>query len=151
MYKTSVIALVSLLITLNVVGQNKTVKFEDLEALQAAAPKPVVVLIMTDWCKYCHAMQNTLLKNQQLAPLLSAKFRTVFLNAEEKRDIIFAGRTFRYRSGINELARQLATNNGEVSYPAICILNSRNEIIYQHDGYLSAQAMLFMLKNISAN
>jgi thioredoxin-related protein len=87
-------------------------------------------------------------KNQKVAPLLRANFRTVFLNAEEKREIFFAGKTFRYKSGINELAKQLALNNGRISYPTISILNHKNEIIYQYDGYLSAQAMYYTLKKV---
>ncbi len=147
----SVITAVILLIALNVMGQNKPVQFEELKPLQAADAKPVVVLIITDWCKYCHAMQNTMLKNPKVSLLLRNKFHTVFLNAEEKKDIFFAGKIFKFKSGINELAQQLATNNGQVSYPTICILNSKNEIIYQYDGYLSAQAMLYTLKKIADN
>lgn len=151
MFKRPAIALITLLLTLNVMGQNKPVKFEELKALQAREAKPVVVLIMTQWCKYCHAMQNTMLKNTRVSPLLSTKFHTVLLDAEERKDIFFAGRTFRYRAGINELAQQLATIKGRVSYPTLSILNSNNEIIYQHDGYLSAQAMLYTLKKIAEN
>lgn len=151
MFRRSAIALLSLLLSLNVMGQNKPVKFEELGALQARDSRPLVVLIMTDWCKYCHAMQNIMLNHSKVSLLLKNKYHTVFLDAEERKDIFFAGRTFKYKSGINELAQQLATNNGQISYPTICILNSKNEIIYQYDGYLSGQAMLFILKKIAEN
>lgn len=151
MFKRYAFAAIMLLGTLNVAGQNKAVRFEELAALQATAAKPVVVLIMTDWCKYCHGMQNSMLKNPKVSAQLKKSFYTVFLDAEEKKDIFFAGKTFKYRSGVNELAKQLATNNGRVSYPTLCILNAKNEIIYQYDGYLSVQAMLYTLKKISDN
>ncbi|MEJ7692594.1 thioredoxin family protein [Daejeonella sp.] len=149
MFKRSVFAAIMLLATLSVAGQNKLVRFEELRALQTTAAKPIVVLIMTDWCKYCHAMQNTMLKNSRVSALLKNSFHTVFLDAEEKKDILFAGRTFKYKSGINELARQLATKAGKLSYPTLCILDANNEIIYQHDGYLSPQAMLYTLNKIT--
>lgn len=151
MYKSLVFAVFILLITLNVIGQNKPVQFEELKALQAIEPRPVVVLIRTDWCKYCHAMQNTMIKNTKVSPLLRNRFYTVFLNAEEKKNIFFAGREFKFKSGVNELSRELATVNGQVSYPTLCILNAKNEIIYQYDGFLSAQAMEYTLKKISEN
>ncbi len=142
--------LIVLFSALRSAGQNKPVSFEDLASLQTTEARPVIVLIMTDWCKYCHAMQNAMLKNQRIAAVLKSRFHTIFLDAEEKKDIIFAGRTFKYKSGTNELARQLAANGGKVAYPTLCILNSKNEIIYQHEGYLSPPAILYTLKKISA-
>ena len=144
-------SLLFLLLILNVRGQNKPVQFEELKALQAAEPRPLVVLIRTDWCKYCHAMQNTMIKNPKVSQLLRNEFYTVFLNAEEKKNILFAGREFKVRNGVNELATELATVNGRVSYPTLCILNAKNEIIYQYDGFLSVQALENTLKKISGN
>ena len=144
-------SLLFLLLILNVRGQNKPVQFEELKALQAAEPRPLVVLIRTDWCKYCHAMQNTMIKNPKVSQLLRNELYTVFLNAEEKKNILFAGREFKFRNGVNELATELATVNGRVSYPTLCILNAKNEIIYQYDGFLSVQAFENTLKKISGN
>lgn len=151
MFRRSAIALFILLSSGNVFGQNRALKFEEIQALQALNPKPVVVLVMTDWCKFCHAMQNTMHKNPRVSLLLRKSFYTVFLNAEEKKDIFFAGREFKFKQGVNELAKELATINGRISYPTLCIINARNEIIYQYDGFLTAQAMEYLLKKISDN
>lgn len=135
----------------NVIGQTQPVTFEELKELQVKDSKPIAVLIMTNWCKYCHAMKNTMLKNKSISKLLSDKFYVVFLNAEEKKDIFFAGRRFKYKAGVHELARELTTINGKISYPSFCILNNKNEIIYQKDGFLSPDAMMFILKKIAEN
>jgi thioredoxin-related protein len=132
-------------------AQNRIVKFEDIKVLQQNAPKPIVVLIMTSWCKYCHAMKNTMTKDKNVTNLLNEKFYTVFLNAEDKNDIIFAGRSFKYKAGLNELARELGTVKGQISYPTITVLNIKNEIIYQHNGFLSPRAMHYMLEKVSKN
>jgi len=132
-------------------AQNRIVKFEEIKSMQEKAPKPVVVLIMTSWCKYCHAMKNTMTKDNKVAALLNEKFYTVFLDAEDKKDIFFAGRSFKYKAGIHELARELGTIKGQISYPTIAVLNVTNEIIYQHDGFLSPRAMLFMLEKVAKN
>jgi len=135
----------------NLPAQNRVVKFEEIKALQQSAPKPMVVLIMTSWCKYCHAMKNTMTKNKNVATLLNEKFYTVFLDAEDKNDITFAGRNFKHKAGLHELARELGTIKGQLSYPTITILNFKNEIIYQHDGFLSPRAMFSILEKVSKN
>lgn len=132
-------------------AQNRIVKFEEIKTLQDKAPKPIVVLIMTSWCKYCHAMKNTMTKDNKVAALLNEKFYTVFLDAEDKNDIFFAGRSFKHKAGLHELARELGTINGHISYPAIIVLNVKNEIIYQHDGFLNPRAMLYMLEKVARN
>jgi thioredoxin-related protein len=132
-------------------AQNRDVKFEEIKSLQDKTPKPVVVLIMTSWCKYCHAMKNTMTKDKNVTALLNEKFYTVFLNAEDKNDIIFAGRNFKHKAGLHELARELGTVKGQISYPTIAVLNLKNEIIYQHNGFLSPRAMFSILEKVSKN
>lgn len=150
-YKVLILSIAGLILTLNLLGQNRAVKFEEIEDLQASKTKPVVVLIMTSWCKYCHAMKNTMLKNKNVAAFLSSEYHTVFLNAEEKKDILFAGKLFKYKSGLNELALQLGSINGRVSYPTLTVLNSKNEIIFQHSGYLPPNGMMYLLKKALSN
>jgi len=135
----------------NLPAQNRIVKFEEIKALQLNTPKPIVVLIMTSWCKYCHAMKNTMTKNKNVATLLNEKFYTVFLDAEDKNDITFAGRNFKHKAGLHDLARELGTIKGQISYPTITVLNLKNEIIYQHDGFLSPRAMFSILEKVSKN
>jgi hypothetical protein len=73
------------------------------------------------------------------------------LNGEEKRDITFFGRTFNYKpsganTGIHELAKELASLDGNVSYPTTIILNSNLEINLQISDYISGKNMLLILK-----
>ena len=132
-------------------AQNRIVKFEEIKVLNQKAPKPMVVLIMTSWCKYCHAMKNTMNKDKNVGALLNEKFYTVFLDAEDKSEITFAGRKFKHRAGLHDLARELATIKGQVSYPTIAVHNLKNEIIYQHAGFLPPRAMFSILEKVSKN
>ncbi len=90
-------------------------------------------------------------KDNKVAPLLSEKFYTVFLDAEDNNDIFFAGRVFKHKAGMHELARELGTIKGQISYPSIAVLNVKNEIIYQHDGFLNPRAMLYLLQKVAKN
>jgi thioredoxin-related protein len=135
-------------LSLNASGQTRPVSFEDLSRLQAKEARPVFVLITTGWCKYCHAMKTMLLRHKTVSQLMEDKFYLVFMDAEEKKDILFAGKLFRNKTGIHELALELGIINGQISFPSFCILNDKNEIIYQHAGYIGPKEMILIYNNI---
>lgn len=145
---------IQLIFNTAIYAQVKTVTFEALAGLQQKKDKPVMVYIHTDWCNYCKAMKQNMLNNKDIATLLNQKYYTVFLNAETKKDIIFNGRIFKYKpagisTGIQQLAEALGSINNKNSYPSLCFLNRKNEIIYQYGGLLSAEAFLKTLRIIS--
>lgn len=124
-------------------AQFNSVEFEQIDSLQKVEKRPVLIFIHTSWCKYCKVMQDKTFKNEEVITLLNKKFYFVELTAEEKRKIHFNQNTFSFKptgteSGINELAIELGTINNEINYPALCILNYKNEIIYQQSGFLNA-------------
>lgn len=135
-------------------AQIKTVQFEQIDSLQKAEKRPVIIFIHTDWCKYCQSMKNTTFKNDSIIKLLNDKFYFIDFNAEEKRKIIFDGQTFKYKptgtnTGTHELAEQLATYDKQVSYPTLCFLNTINEIVFQYNqfiNYKDLQTILTRLK-----
>jgi len=47
---------------------------------------------------------------------------------------------------VHELAKQLGTINGKLNYPALVVLNAKNEIVFQYDGYLNAEELEAILK-----
>lgn len=134
-------------------GQLNKYQFEQIDSLQNEERRPVVVFIHTDWCKYCQAMQNTTFKNKDIVSLLNKDFYLVELNAEEKNDIQFYGHTFRFKptgnnTGVHELAEQLSTIDGTISFPSLCFLNAENEIIYQHGGFIDSDTLLKVLEQL---
>ncbi|MDQ3395412.1 MAG: thioredoxin family protein [Bacteroidota bacterium] len=134
-------------------GQVIKYHFEQLDSLQNRERRTVVIFIHTDWCKYCHAMQNISLKNMQNISTLNNYYYFVDLNAEEKKDIKFHGYTFQYKprgrnTGIHELAEQLGSIDGKISYPTMCFLNPQNEIIYQHEGFVDPDTLLKILERL---
>lgn len=126
--------------------------FPELEQKQKVMPRHTFVLIHTDWCQYCKAMK-TVLKNKKISKILNDHFYTLLLNAEERKDIKFAGRVFRFHptgvnTGTHELAQMLAEVNGQMSYPSIVILNPKNEIVFQYAGFLDAKALEQILMSV---
>jgi thioredoxin-related protein len=144
---------ISFLIPIASFSQITSYKFEQLDSLQKAEKRNVAVFIHTNWCKYCHTMQNTTLKNDSIIEQLNKKFYFINLNAEQKKDIVFNGHTFKYKptginTGIHELAEQLATIDNKVAYPTICFLNANNEIIFQYDQFINSTDLDIILKRL---
>jgi thioredoxin-related protein len=132
-------------------AQIQKVSFEQLDSIEIQDVKNVFLFIRTDWCKYCHKMDHTTLKNETIVKLLTDHFYFIELDAESKTNIKYQGRTFKYKptgndTGVHELAKQLGTINGKLNYPALVVLNTKNEIVFQYDGYLNAKELEAILK-----
>ena len=129
-------------------AQVKPITFEELEI---AEPRPVLVMIMTNWCKYCHAMKNNIVKNKEVSDLINNTYHLLFLDAEERSDIVFKGKVFKYRpsgsnTGIHELALDLGMIRVQISYPTLTILDEKKNIIFQKNSYLKPKELLYLLK-----
>ena len=148
------LTLIALFLCSGLRAQSQTVSFEELAGLQKIEKRPVFILIQTSWCKYCGSMKHSMFKNPELSTLLKLNFYVILLDAEEKQPINFAGRSFIYEptgknAGVHQLARELGNVDGQISYPSVCFLNEKNEIIFQHAGYLNPAALKKVLISVS--
>jgi len=133
--------------------QLKTNSFEETDSLQQIQKRKIIVFIHTDWCQFCQRMKATTFKNQQIIEKLNSDFYFVDFNAEEKRDITFNNHSFKYlpsgnNVGVHELALQLGTQNNQITYPVLCVLNEKNEIIFQYSNYLSPKDFKLLLEKL---
>jgi thioredoxin-related protein len=140
-------------IPLSVFSQLKQYSFTEIDSLLKTEQQNTVVFIHTDWCKFCKLMEKTTFKNREIISLLNEKFLFVSLNAEQKLDINFKSNNYKFKpfgvnTGLHELAEQLATKNGKIAYPTICILNADYEIIFQHNQYINSDDFLNVLKKL---
>ena len=142
-------------IALHTIGfsQIENRSFEDIENLQQKDPKNLIVFVYTDWCSYCGAMQKTTFGNPKVIDQINKDFYFIKLNAEEKRDIYFDHTHFKFKptgskTGIHELAEALATIDKKAYYPALVVLNAKNEIIYQYGGFLKAAEVSELLSGV---
>jgi thioredoxin-related protein len=140
----------SLLLSEKSHAQLKTYQFEQIDSLQQVEKRIVLVFIHTDWCKYCQAMRKTTFKNKDVIKLINEKFYFIDLDAEQKKSISFKGKKFKYKPngtniGIHELATELGTIGKQINYPTLCVLNEKNEIVFQYGGFLTAKELLKLL------
>lgn len=139
-----------LICSLVMLGLPKTysqqVSFSELDSLLIAEPKPVMIFIHTDWCRYCLGMQQVTFSDEDVQQLLKEEVYFVSLDAESEEDIVFRNHRFRFQpsgrgTGVHELAYSLGNQNGELSYPTICILSPEYEIDFQFSGFIPARKM----------
>ncbi|RKS15841.1 thioredoxin family protein [Flavobacterium sp. 120] len=134
-------------------AQMHSVAFEEIDSLQRIEKRKTIVFIQTDWCQFCHAMKNTTFKNEEIIKELNNTFYFVDFNAEEKRAVVFNKTTFQFKptgnnSGTHELAIALGTINKQLNFPVLCVLNSENEIVFQHSGYLKPKELKLILAKL---
>lgn len=151
MKKRIFIVLIFFLAIPSVFAQLKSYTFEEAAQLTKENPKPIVVFIHTNWCKYCKMMENSTFKNPEIISILNDSFYFVALDAETKTDITFENHTFKFQptgqnTGIHELATALATLNKQISYPTITILDEKNTILFQKQSYLKVKELIPILE-----
>ncbi|TDE55250.1 thioredoxin family protein [Flavobacterium sp. GT3P67] len=134
-------------------AQLHSASLEQIDSLQSVEKRKTIVFIQTDWCQFCHAMKNTTFKNEAIITELNTYFYFVDFNAEEKRTVVFNKTTFQFKptgnnSGTHELAIALGTVNKQLNFPVLCVLNSENEIIFQHSGYLKPKEFKLILEKL---
>lgn len=151
MQKTNFILFFLLCWSMVVWAQPKVVTFAELDSLQQIEARKVVVFIYTDWCRYCHRMEQNSLAAKENERLLNEHFYFIRLNAEKKEAIDFMGHRFEFRpsgmnTGIHELAQALASMEGQVSYPSICVLNEATEIVFQYQQFITPKELTAVLE-----
>ena len=117
----------------SVKSELRVFSFEEVDQLHQQKPKPIIVFTYTDWCKICFGMKKNTFQNDEIIKLLNDKFYFINLNGEEKKEITFLGKTFVYKpsgnkTGTHELARELASKKGRISYPTTTIKFINNYI-----------------------
>ena len=101
-------------------------------------PKKIFVDVYTNWCGWCVKMDKETFEQPKIAAYLNEHFYPVKLNAEQKEDIVFAGKTFKFiaegRNGYHELADALLDK--KMTYPTVVFLNEKAELMQRIPGYL---------------
>lgn len=111
--------------------------FEEAIALNKNNPKPILIDVYTDWCGWCKKMDIDTYSNKTIIKAINDTFYAVKLDGEEKKDIIFKEKTYKFqengRKGYHQLAGALL--NGKLSYPATVFMSKEEELIQNIPGY----------------
>jgi thioredoxin-related protein len=125
----------------------KYYSFSQLDSLQKIEKKNVVVFVSTNWCNYCKIMEQKVFKKPKIAQQLSNSYHLIKLDAEDKNAIFYRGQNFKYNAslGYHEIALSLFANQ-KLIFPSLCILNSENQMLYQHQGFTNEASLSQILQ-----
>jgi len=100
----------------------------------------VFIDVYTDWCGWCKVMDKNTFSEPEVARILNEKFYAVKFNAEQREDVQFDGKTFKFQAygngGTHELAAALLNNR--LSYPTVVFLDENFAMIQPLPGYQKA-------------
>ncbi len=118
-----------------------------------AQAKPVLILVTTDWCKYCKIQKVQLEKNHDFQASRN-NFYFIEFNAETQDSILFNEKVYHYKSsglstGIHELAVELGNQKQGISYPLWIILDKDYKVLLRRNGLLSRNELQEIVKAIS--
>lgn len=121
---------------------------KQIENLQKTNPKPIIVDVYTDWCKWCKVMDQKTFSNPELIEYLNANYHMVKFNAETKSALNFKGESYNFvqngRKGYNTLATKLC--NGKLSYPSFVVLDTDLNTAQVINGFKDADAFKSLLE-----
>jgi len=122
------------------VGPVKWMSFEEALERSKTEKRKIFIDVYTDWCGWCKVMDKNTFSEASVAKVLNEKFYPVKFDAEQTKDIEFAGRTFKFipsgNKGVHELAAALLNN--QLSYPTVVFLDEEFRMIQPLAGYQKA-------------
>jgi len=129
-----------------------------VDSLMKTEPKPILLLISTDWCQYCAMQKQQIQKNKQFAEQ-HHQFYFVDFNAESRDKVVFQGREYKFiPRGINLGTHELAialNGSDQISYPTWILLDAAYNPLFRQPGLLNPaqlnQLLLVMEKSLSTN
>jgi thioredoxin-related protein len=135
----------------NISNTLKWISFEEALALQAKEPRKILIDVYTDWCGWCKKMDKYTYTDEGVIQHLKDKYYLVRLNAEQKEDILYKEKVFKYKTEYkaNELAVSLL--NGQMSYPSTVFLDEDMNLLSVVPGYLTPKDLNPILKYFGEN
>lgn len=133
------VGLIGLMLGSESAAQIQPLSINTADSLMAKVKKPMLLLISTEWCKFCYLQKQQLSKHDNLQAYRQ-NFYFFELNAEQQTNILFQGKNYRYKSkgkenGIHELA--IALNGSErLTFPTWVVLDGNYKRVFRHSGLL---------------
>src|SRR5690606_11770362 len=123
----------------------------ELDSCMAVDSKPILVLLSTDWCKYCQMQKNQLLKNKDFQNAGNL-FYYVLFDAESKEKVHLHGQNYSFRptgvsTGVHELAIDL-NGSEKLAFPTEVLLNKNYQVLFRNKSVLEPKQLAGLLRTM---
>jgi len=116
--------------------------FEEALKKSKVEKRKIFIDVYTDWCGWCKVMDKKTFRATTIASYLNEHYYAVKFDAEQKEEITFRDKIFKFipsgRRGYHELAAALLQN--KLSYPTVVFLDEDFNLIQPLPGYRDAKA-----------
>lgn len=113
------------------------ITWEEAMLLSEDEPRKILLDVYTEWCYWCKRMDESTFQDTSIAAYINENFYPVKFDAEQKQDIEFKGKVYKYvksgKKGFHELAAVLL--NGRLSFPTLVFLDQNHDVIQSIVGY----------------
>lgn len=132
------------------------ISFDKLNEKMRTQPRPVLVFIHTNWCKFCALQEEKTFTDSVTARKINNGFYAISLDAEQKSEIIFLNKRYRYKpsgsgTGHHELAEALGKQNGMLSFPTTVILSPSLQLSNRITGFINSTYLCDLLERQMAS
>jgi thioredoxin-related protein len=113
-----------------------TYNFEKVDNLMKDAPKNIVVFLTADCCQFCQNMKVNTFSDDQVIKKLNADFYYLPFDVELSEKVTFRSVVFNpSKIDYHEFA-QAISGQKRCTLPYIAIINEKNEILYESEGFV---------------
>ena len=131
----------------------KWLTWDQAVAQNKTKPKKFVIDVYTDWCGWCKVMDRETFSKPEIIQYVNDNFYAVKLNAEQREDIVFDGKTFSFvasgKGGYHSFAATLLDNN--MGYPSLVYLTERLERVVISPGFKKPDQLIKELRYTGEN
>lgn len=129
-------------------SQVEWLSWEEAIELSKSEKKKIFVDVYTEWCGWCKKMDIATFQQQEIAQYLNENYYPVKFNAEQREDIRFKDKVYKYissgRRGYHQLALEITL--GKLSYPTIVFLDESFNVIQPLPGFKDANSFEMIMK-----
>jgi thioredoxin-related protein len=115
--------------------------WEQATEVAKKSKKKILLDVYTEWCTWCKRMDEKTFQQPEIARYINANFYPVKFDAEQKQNLEYKDRVYKYiktsNKGYHELAAELL--KGRLSFPSVVFLDEDMNIIQAIPGFKSPE------------